>query len=183
MSLINGKQALAIAYAMKKKSKKMSHGGYCAHGCDMDHKHMYAGGDMDMDNMEDTPPSEISPIAKGMKKAFHAPGYAEGGFVHEEEDSGYEDMPEEDDDIVSQIMKQHYSKGGKVANDSGEGAFTDELPNEFDDLVKNDDLEFHDTGANSGDEIGDEMEDEERRDIVSKIMKSRKKKDRLPHLA
>ena len=39
------------------------------------------------------------------------------------------------------------------------------------------------TGANSGDEIGNEQEDEDRRDIVSRIMKSRRLMDRNPRPA
>lgn len=68
----------------------------------------------------------------------------------------------------------NYSEGGQVAN-------TDELtagfePNEFDDLHLRDDLDFEYTGANSGDELGNEGEDERRRDIVSRIMRSRAKR-------
>lgn len=87
----------------------------------------------------------------------------------------------EDDDMISRIMKKRYSEGGVVANETKETA--DEEPNEFDDLVKDDDLEFSETGANSGDELGDEAEDEDRKDIVSRIMKSRAKKDKNPRPA
>lgn len=75
----------------------------------------------------------------------------------------------------------YYSKGGQVSNDVGEGQEAAKLPNQFDDLVLRDDMEFNYTGANSGDEIGDAQEDEDQRDMVSMIMKSRKKKDRLPN--
>jgi hypothetical protein len=44
-------------------------------------------------------------------------------------------------------------------------------------------MEFCYTGANSGDEVGDEQEDEDEHDMVSRIMKSRLKKDRMPHPA
>lgn len=100
---------------------------------------------------------------------------AEGGFVHDEEASGYED------DMISSIMKKRkgYSEGGRVANDTDMEA--DFEPNEFDDLAKRDDLEQHYTGANSGDELGNAQEDEDERDLVSMIMKSRRKKDRMPH--
>lgn len=158
---------------------------------------------------------------------------ADGGFVHEEKESGYESMPhpcencghmnhidsrmlgqhgaeevaaegmaednepfherevshpvenqDDHEDMVGRIMKQrakHYSHGGKVSNEDMPIADSEEA--EYDDLEKDDDLEFHDTGANSGDELGDKQEDEDRHDIVSRIMKSRKKKDRLPHPA
>lgn len=85
------------------------------------------------------------------------------------------------DDMVDRIMKHRYSKGGEVANDSA--PIVDEMPAEYDDLVKDDDLEMHETGANSGDELGDEQVDEDDEDTVSKIMKSRKKKDRMPRPA
>jgi hypothetical protein len=88
------------------------------------------------------------------------------------------------EDMVGRIMRQrakHYSRGGQVSNDTPIVADLEE--NQFDDLVKDDDLDSHYTGANSGDEIGNEQEDEDRRDIVSRIMKSRRLKDRLPHPA
>lgn len=137
--------------------------------------------------------------------------YAEGGAVeeddrmlnqHGEEEVGAMDMEEDNEpqhermvshplenqsdheDMVGRIMRQrmkHFSKGGQVANDTPITA--DFEDNQFDDLVKDDELEHHYTGANSGDEIGDEQEDEDRRDIVSRIMKSRRLKDRLPHPA
>lgn len=93
---------------------------------------------------------------------------------------------DEKEDMVGRIMKQraqHYSKGGRVANeDHGpkDSRLADFSPNEFDDLALRDDLEDSYTGANSGDELSDEREDEDRKDIVARIMKSRAKKDRNP---
>ncbi len=107
----------------------------------------------------------------------HGGKMAEGGFVGEEKASGYAD-----EDMVGRIIRsrmQSYSKGGRVSNDTP--IIADFEENQFDDLVKDDDLEQHYTGANSGDEIGNEQEDEDRRDIVSRIMKSRKKKDKMPN--
>lgn len=75
----------------------------------------------------------------------------------------------------------HYSEGGKVANE--DLPIADDMPAEYDDLHLRDGLEEHYTGKNSGDEIGNEHEDERRSDIVSKIMHSRKKKDRMPRPA
>lgn len=60
-----------------------------------------------------------------------------------------------------------FSHGGQVANDTGEGQNADELPNQFDYLVSNDDLNFHYTGESSGDE--DSMPE-----IVKKAMKRKK---------
>lgn len=80
-------------------------------------------------------------------------------------------------DLVDKIMAKRMSKGGVVANeDHGheDEDLADFSPNEFDDLVLRDDIEFSYTGANSGDEIGNAQEDEDRDDIVSKIMKSRR---------
>lgn len=211
-------------------------------------------------NQEEAP-HDTNPLSAGMKKAFNKPGYADGGFIHEEKASGYEKMPHphdvhdseamdlddrmlnqhgalergpegrEDgsdpgermvshavenqshggDDMVGHIMKKRQmkfahgghaeqdgahelvnaimhkrkmmSEGGKVANDVGMGASADLEDNQFDDLVLRDDLESSYTGANSGDEIGNAGEDERRKDIVSKIMASRRKKDRLPRPA
>jgi hypothetical protein len=107
---------------------------------------------------------------------------AEGGQITDNWQSDDHEM-----DMVGRIMKQrqmHYSEGGKVANQE-HGEMDDGLAgfkqNEFDDLVLDDDLDFEYTGANSGDELGDTREDDDRRDIVSRVMKSRRLKDRLPN--
>lgn len=112
-----------------------------------------------------------------------------------------QDHDEEALDMVGRIMKQrqqsfakggeahdcmgpgckHYSHGGKVANKDHDIADFEE--NEFDVLPKEDDLEFHYTGKNSGDELGNEELDEEEQDLVSRIMRSRSKKDRMPNPA
>lgn len=134
--------SLAMAYAMKKRSKKMAEGGEVA--------------------MDDTPMSaeeRKKRLEASMRKAFH---YAKGGDV----ECDY------DDEMVGRIMK---SRGGMIANESEPVADFEE--NQFDDLVLRDSLEFSDTGANSGDEIGDDQEDEDRKDIVRRIMRSRSKKD------
>lgn len=135
----------------------------------------------------------------GYEKMPMAQKYAEGGFVREEKESGYEDMPKarksheyphevENQDLVARAMDAlhmarggMYSEGGKVANDTPDMADFEE--NDFDDLPKEDDLSFHYTGESSGDEDGDEQEDDDRHDIVERIMRSRKKKDRMPHPA
>lgn len=109
--------------------------------------------------------------------------------------SGYEPMPAEhemdnhaadmEDDMVMRVMKSHknmYSKGGMVANDVGV-AEADKLPAEYDDLVLRDELESSYDGENSGDHLGDEAEDHDRADMVSRIMKSRAKRDRMPRPA
>lgn len=123
---------------------------------------------------------------KSMKKPHL---YAEGGEVDEMAEYDPMEHPqdkmnmmaEEEDDMIARIMRKRYSEGGKVANQTEPMA--DEEPTEFDDLVKDDDLDFHYDGANSGDELGDEAEDMNRRDIVERIMRSRAKKDKMPRPA
>jgi hypothetical protein len=99
---------------------------------------------------------------------------AEGGQITD----NYADTEDGDgQDMVGRIMKmrqQEYSEGGRVANEAKSNRGTDYL-------ATDDDLEQSYTGANSGDELSSPGEDERRRDIVSKIMASRKKKDRLPN--
>lgn len=79
------------------------------------------------------------------------------------------------DDMVSRIMtkRKGYSEGGKVANDTP--PIVDEMPADYDVLAKDDDLEFHETGANSGDEEGGLADD----DMIDRIMMKRKR-DRNP---
>lgn len=88
-----------------------------------------------------------------------------------------------DTDMIGRMVskRKKMSEGGMVANDTPPKA--DFEDNDFDDLVLDDDLEDHYTGANSGDEIGNKQEDEDQRDIVSRVMRSRAKKDRMPRPA
>lgn len=83
--------------------------------------------------------------------------------------------------MVDRIMRKRMSQGGMVANDDMPEA--DFKKADFDDLNLRDDMEFEYDGANSGDELGNKGEDERRSDIVSRIMKSRSKKDRNPNPA
>lgn len=113
--------------------------------------------------------------------------YAEGGQITD----NYADTEDGDGrDMVGRIMsqrQQEYSKGGQVANNTDRD---DKYPmphrddmgsGHYDDLVNRDELEFNYTGANSGDELSSPGEDERRKDIVSRVMASRRKKDRLPN--
>lgn len=88
--------------------------------------------------------------------------YAEGGMV----DSGEEGL-------VDRIMKRFAS---------GEPA-ADFESNDFDELDKEPAPDDADTGENSGDELGDKAVEEEDEDVISKVMKSRKKSDRMPRPA
>ncbi len=60
---------------------------------------------------------------------------------------------------------------GRIMQKRGKRA--DELPNEFDDLELRDDLEFSETGANSGDELGNEKQDDDRKSATARIMRQR----------
>lgn len=107
-------------------------------------------------------------------------------------DLSHGDGPYEDDELglVGRIMHKRsmdysdldrYSEGGRVANDTGTGQEADKLPNQHDDLVLRDDLEStYGEDDNAGDDLGNGQEDEDRKDIVARIMRSRAKKDRLP---
>lgn len=119
-------------------------------------------------------------MTKSMRKAFHyadggdvksckACGYAEGGLVNP--------MPEDDGDIVGSLMAKR--SGGPVANDT-EAFSPDSEPSQYDEMVKDDDLEMSYDAKDSGDEDGNEALDDEDEDVVDSVMKSRKKKDKNP---
>jgi hypothetical protein len=77
-------------------------------------------------------------------------------------------------DIIGRVMKRHYSMGGRVANDSE--PISEEMPNQFDDLVLRDDLTSHyGDDDNSGDALSDHRENMDREDIIARIMKRRGK--------
>ena len=103
---------------------------------------------------------------------------AEGGQITDNEQDSSHEM-----DMVGRIMKQRqqmYSEGGRIANETDVDS-AKKMPAQYDDLVLRDDLESSSDGANNGDMLGNEQEDEDRKDIVSRIMKSRAKKDKLPN--
>lgn len=82
-------------------------------------------------------------------------------------------------DLVDRIMTKRMSKGGAVANDTDD-ASVDMEPNEFDVLVKSGGLDGHYVGEEN---LGNERLDEDERDLVARIMRSRAKKDRNPRPA
>lgn len=95
-----------------------------------------------------------------LKSAKRPHLYAEGGEV-------------DDSDIVDRIMNSR--KGEPVADFEN---------NDFDYMDETSPgAEGDYTGTNSGDEIGNAQEDEDQRDIVARIMRSRAKKDRMPRPA
>ena len=130
-------------------------------------------------------------IAYAMKKRKKM---SEGG----EMESGYEPMPEAHeehehkgdmyDDLVDRIMdhREMMSEGGMVANggDDDLDKLADGKPAEFDDLVLDDHLESHyGDDDNAGDALGNKQEDEDRADIISRIMRQRSMKQRNPRPA
>jgi hypothetical protein len=130
------------------------------------------------DNYSDTEDGD------GMDMLSEAEGYAKDDEVRNRgmfQDGG----------LINRVMakRKMMSEGGKVANrDQGVSTESgDELldlkGNEFDDLALRDDLESSYTGANSGDELGNDLEDEDRKDIVARILRSRAKRDKLPRPA
>jgi hypothetical protein len=119
---------------------------------------------------------------------------ADGGFITDnEQDESHQfdmmtdgkQMPQEhfeEGGLVDRVYKKHYSQGGVVSNEGEDklSMMADSDPNEFDELVLDGGEDFNYNEENSGDAIGNEREDEDRNDIVSRIMKSQAKKDRLP---
>jgi hypothetical protein len=94
-------------------------------------------------------------------------------------DADSDPMPEDkdsDSDMVDQIMAKRMAEGGMADLDM----LADSKPNDFE-AHTDDGVSY--TDANSGDELSDDQEDMDRRDMVAMIMKSRAKKDRLPNPA
>jgi hypothetical protein len=96
----------------------------------------------------------------------------------------HESTEEADDSLVDRIMMNRkennageakFSEGGRVANFTP--AIGGSNDNEFDDLYLRDELEStYGEDNNAGDDLGNEQEDERRRDLVDRIMlKDRKK--------
>lgn len=175
---MSDKRSFSIAYSMKKKAKKMAQGDQSPN-----------------DDQELQKDEQMKSRRERMLEAFLSKKMEESQAPQDEsmeqDPQEQDEMVPEDEDMVSRIMKKRhkYSEGGKVANeDQGESAsIPDQMakaqPNEFDDLALRDDLEFNYDGENSGDELGNDQEDMDRKDIVARIMASRKKKDHLPNPA
>lgn len=210
------KQALAIAYAMKRKArmayggkmKKMAEGGIpeaehespsSAHHQTRDedkfHEEEYASGyeSMPMDGAKENHRAEMEAgrdlNQHGEDETGPMGAYAQGGMYDDDDTpekpapiaGGYAEGGEIDDlDMVGHIMKKRqmcYSEGGRVANDTP--ITVDFEDNDFDNLVKRDDLESSYTGANSGDDDGDSSVDMPGEDVVSRMMRMRR--DRMPN--
>ncbi len=203
------KQSLAIAYALKKRGKKMAKGGSVDAEKEMEDymdKESMVGEDMAKDEVPEVDPMDeagefMGYMAKGgdVERAHKEDERMLGQHGEDEQGPYGAEMTHEPDrmiehdvmdqskgkelDMIDHIMakrQKHFSKGGRVANTDLPTAMFE--PNEFDDLHLRDDLESSYTGANSGDELGDDREDMDRKDMVAMIMKSRAKKDRLPKI-
>lgn len=128
------------------------------------------------------------------EKAKHeqAKKHAHGGEIHididshnveseeELEDENEEESMAHGGDIVSRIMSKKYSKGGVVANEGDAIAShqADQHAREYDYLVEEGGMES--TQHDFGEELGDAREDHDRHDIVSRIMHSLAKKNKMP---
>ncbi len=120
-------------------------------------------------------PKQSIAIAYSMKKKKASGGTVESGDSEMNyADGGAVKSPLEMDEVECPSCQHKFSHGGQVANESLPVADFEE--NEFDDLAKEDGLEFHETGANSGDEDGDPDPDKKKNDLASRAMAKRKAK-------
>ena len=180
MSLLKPmKQSLASAYATKRQPQKMSDGGfiekenasgYVDHNGDLV-RVVRKATEEDMRTLGQHGAEEQGPEGVAM---------SEGGFITDNEQSEDHEL-----DMVGRVMKQrqeHFSEGGRVANATPIEA--DFKENEFDDLVLRDDLEStNGEDDNSGDALGNKQEDEDKADVISRIMRQRSMKQRNPRPA
>lgn len=188
-------QNLAIAYAIKRKAQHKAHGGMVhkdhkekhheGHHEDVEHLHQSKHEDQEM---QMHPEYEEQMAHGGMiETEHHDHDFPDKDHYDEEFASGYQPFPHpevedgNEHDVVARAMK-HYSQGGRIANEGEDKLdhMADGQPNEFDELAKDDDLEFNYDAANSGDELGNHHLDEEDHDVVARAMRSFAKKDKLP---
>lgn len=185
------KQSLAIAYAMKRKAqrKKMADGGEAP---TPEPTPIFEDSQDVLDSRKAVSDSFNSAVkhAEGGEVCEHC-GSEKIGEVEEQdlvdrimekrsEDFSSEDRLAdggylEDDEMYPHAKNKmfdvtnKYSEGGRVANsDEIEAGFD---PNEFDDLHLRDDLESsYGEDDNAGDDLGNKQEDEDRADLVDRIM-------------
>lgn len=145
--------SMGMAYAMKKRSKKMAKGGQmCASGGFIEEENASGMEAMPVEHEKQNEAAmheDADMIARIMHKRKE---YSEGGQVANDIGTGQDAdaLPNQFDDLV-------------LRDDDME------------------DADY--TGADSGDEIGDHAQDERDKDVVHRIMKSRSKKDRMPRPA
>lgn len=175
--------SMAVAYGLKKRAKKLS----------TDEKHSTMGGQTGVhapaggrgsgtsDLMTDGPSDAKIKAKNALHQLRNMAGQdrtnlAEGGEVCKACGGG---SSMAHGGMVDRIMK---SRGGQIANATP--VVADFEDNDFDDLVlRDDDLEAVYTGANSGDELGNDQHDIENRTMIDRILASRAKKDRMPRPA
>lgn len=204
------KMSLPLAYAMKKKSAHMCHGGDCPHeshyaeggsvGDESHRKDNEAGINRQsaahpdkagMSNIGALVRMGDSTTAKNIIKTKHEFGHkvepklmAQGGMAQEAEK-------------LAPLAMMAMAKGGDAKDDchpmvarimksrggmiaNDDEPVVDSTPNEFDDLALGDHLEGHNSGAADGDSEGNAQMEEDEHDMIARIMRSRAKKDRNP---
>jgi hypothetical protein len=192
------KQALAIAYAIKRKAQHKAKGGYMS-GHERDEAEQFRElepeaksygmhtsgqrfGKEDVDRAVEhvegrMKRGELKMAGGGMCAAHGAYACEHCSSEHAAHETAETDH--DDDHLISKIMKKHgYSHGGKVSNE--EHWTADFEPNEFDVLPHEDDLEFSYTGANSGDYDADQHERHYDDDFISKMLRKRKQHNPRP---
>ena len=191
------KQALAIAYKMKKMAEGGRIGSYqssdsCPHNMpSMDTCEQCSGYEAHEGDMKRPDAPAMHEDARRLGQHGEDEVGPEGVPPNEPvEESRLIARPHNEHDeyqsastpsIVDRIMKQRmYSKGGRVVNDEDDGIHTmaQTHPSEFDDLTADDYLES--TQHDDGDNLGNTQEDDDRKDIISRIMASRRKGGRMP---
>lgn len=172
--------SMAMAYALKKRSKKMAEGGRAEHEGVNKETSRYRPGE----SMAGTHTRAAADPSRSHSEREYNRGKAKD--THHAVLSGMQSQRGQDrtnlaegGDIVSKAMAKRMAKGGVVSNDD-EDRDVEFEKDEFDDLEKDDHLEASDSGS---DEIGDERLEDDDRDIVSRVMKSRRKGDRMPRPA
>lgn len=174
------KQALAIAYSMKRRGK--AYGGYAEGG--------ETGYEKGINRQAYPEDFQVENKERGTSRAGHDARFKEktgnelakaehrrvlsemrsmkgphGNYSHGGEVDGYQTADHELD-MVGRIMRKRMAQGGEA--DIPTADFEE---NEFDYLDCYPPPEDH---ASAGNEMGNEDEDERRRDIVSRIMRARK---------
>lgn len=188
-------QSLAIAYATKKRAKKMAHGGEVGVHSPQKAHHFSGGGkvyptnnghiDHEKEGLVPYNKDELASYRYSMSEGVHKypnPKISEHKNVLGEQAvmKSKNKFPKhfaEGGDVVDRIMAKKYSEGGVVANNDSPEA--DEEPAMFDDLVLDDHLHADYPGSN---EIGDEEVEHEDEDMIARIMRSRAKKDKMPRV-
>lgn len=173
--------SMAIKYAMNKKAKKMAGGG----GVHQPHKAAVGGKEGQSEAgdhvrweqaQRHSGNSSMAAAHNTMAKRQHQKVLSE---LESEKGKDRTNLAEggnvECGTMVDRIMRKRMAHGGEV--------MADFEPNEFDELELEPAPSPPHSGADYGDDLGDEEVAEEDHDLVSRIMRSRSKKDRMPRPA